>query len=157
MRRSHGLQLLLCTLTAAAVLLQVLLIFNINVRGGLANGTRGVVERIVSIRDYLKQVSVASHWPGLWAATLLQQPTKYSGLLRCAAAADMYDVVSANMGHQQYFSCQLLCLLLCIKLPSMCGRHANSPAHPTSAPYLPAAVPGFLVTWTRVCCCCRRV
>lgn len=36
---------------------QVLLVYNIDVPGGLANGTRGVVEGFVSIRDYLKQVS----------------------------------------------------------------------------------------------------
>lgn len=38
-------------------LLQVLLLYNIDVQGGLANGTRGVVEAFVSIREYLKQVS----------------------------------------------------------------------------------------------------
>lgn len=48
----------LCVHALLAVLApQVLLLSNINVAGGLANGTRGVVEGFVSIRDYLKQVS----------------------------------------------------------------------------------------------------
>lgn len=39
------------------LLAQVLLLSNVDVKGGLANGTRGVVKGIVSIRDYLHQVS----------------------------------------------------------------------------------------------------
>jgi hypothetical protein len=39
---------------------QVLLLYNVDVLGGLANGTRGVVEGFVGVRDYLKQVSTAA-------------------------------------------------------------------------------------------------
>jgi hypothetical protein len=38
----------------------VLLLYNVGVLGGLANGTRGVVEGFVGIRDYLEQVSAAA-------------------------------------------------------------------------------------------------
>lgn len=48
------------------MLAQVLLLSNVDVKGGLANGTRGVVKGIVSIRDYLHQVSpdwsATAHW-----------------------------------------------------------------------------------------------
>jgi hypothetical protein len=40
-----------------AAWLQVLLLFNLDVLNGLANGTRGVVEDFVPFREYLKQVS----------------------------------------------------------------------------------------------------
>lgn len=38
--------------------LQVLLLFNLDVLNGLANGTRGVVEEFVPFREYLRQVSL---------------------------------------------------------------------------------------------------
>jgi hypothetical protein len=34
----------------------VVLLWNLDVQGGLANGTRGVVEGLVSVSDYLQQV-----------------------------------------------------------------------------------------------------
>lgn len=41
----------------------MLLLFNLDVLNGLANGTRGVVEEFVSFRDYLRQVGSPQHGP----------------------------------------------------------------------------------------------
>jgi hypothetical protein len=44
-----------------ALILQVVLLWNLDVQGGLANGTRGVVERLASVREYLAQEGLVLH------------------------------------------------------------------------------------------------
>jgi hypothetical protein len=43
-----------------ALFLQVVLLWNMDVPGGLANGTRGMVERMASVREYLQQVTTGT-------------------------------------------------------------------------------------------------
>jgi hypothetical protein len=44
-----------------ALILQVVLLWNLDVQVGLANGTRGVVERLASVREYLAQEGLVLH------------------------------------------------------------------------------------------------
>jgi hypothetical protein len=51
----------LATCKMLACIMQVVLLWNLDVQGGLANGTRGVVERMASVREYLTQEGLVLH------------------------------------------------------------------------------------------------
>lgn len=55
--------------------LQVVLLWNLSVASGLANGTRGVVEGFASIQDYLIQVRPHLHN----AAAMAHKPARHAG------------------------------------------------------------------------------